>query len=172
MECCGSRLETELVLPPEFNDAEDGCFARFMVRCTPGTIGGGSVRTASSFAPNSWDSTDSMSWREASKLRLAAEVRRFLRGDACRKRRTMTLMIYRAQLSSRAGGSARVGVAVESCSAEAWRPRAAIGGGSGVVGMELAAGLLPLEFGLVSSGRGPQREAMAKEKTLRRKSCD
>ncbi len=84
----------------------------------------------------------------------------------------MTLIMYRAQLSSRAGGSTRVAV-VDSCSVDAWRPRPEGGADvSGVVGFDPAPRLLPGEFGLVSSVRDPQRDAMARERTFRRNSCD
>ena len=119
-----------------------------------------------------------MSWKDASKLKFVADMSRFLRGDACRRSKTMTLMIYLAQLSSRAGGSTRVGVAtdtrvgvvVDNCSREGWRPRPEGTAESGVVGLDPWAGLLVLELGLVSSTRGPQREAIARARTLRRKS--
>ena len=52
-ECWGRRLEIELAFPPEFSEADDGCFARFIVLGTPDTMGGGSVTRFSSFAPNS-----------------------------------------------------------------------------------------------------------------------
>ena len=85
----------------------------------------------------------------------------------------MTLMMYRAQLSSRGGGSMRVIADVDSCSVETCLPRPEVGmDESGVAGLDPGAGLLPREFGLVSSARDPQRDAIASARTLRRKSWD